>query len=450
MNRRNSGVEHFDRLCEACFGLLHGNEQLTVNLAAEDQQYHRFNHSKVRQSTAVAQRRCHFRFQSSGRRVTYSVDLTGDVTLDIATARSLIERGREEVRVLPEDPFVTPMENHGRSDEHHAGHLPEPEELLKQVSLQAGASDLAGLYAGGSQLRASRNSEGLRHVFSTESFFLDYSLFTRNTQGENKAVKALYSGRQWDDTHFADSLQQSRARLDMLQQESHSLSPGNYRVFFSPAAVQSLLSLFSWGAVSYGAWKKGDSALKRLVEGELQLSPLFSLAENFNLGLTPRFNSLGEVAPEKLAVIEQGIVRQLLINSRTAREYGITGNGAESGEGLRSPEIASGDLEEADVLSALGTGLYVSNLHYLNWSDLLNARITGMTRYACFWVENGEIVAPIRDLRFDESLYRVFGSELEAITRTSQIMMNTDTYIQRSLGGSKVPGLMVRDFRFTL
>ena len=450
MNRRNSGVEHFDRLCEACFGLLHGNEQLTVNLAAEDQQYLRFNHSKVRQSTAVAQRRCHFRFQSSGRRVTYSVDLTGDVTLDIATARSLIERGREEVRVLPEDPFVTPIENHGRSDEHHAGQLPEPEELLKQVSLQAGASDLAGLYAGGSQLRASRNSEGLRHVFSTESFFFDYSLFTRNTQGENKAVKALYSGRQWDDTHFADSLQQSRARLDMLQQESHSLSPGNYRVFFSPAAVQSLLSLFSWGAVSYGAWKKGDSALKRLVEGELQLSPLFSLAENFNLGLTPRFNSLGEVAPENLPVIEQGVVRQLLINSRTAREFGVNGNGAESGEGLRSPEIASGDLEEADVLSALGTGLYVSNLHYLNWSDLLNARITGMTRYACFWVENGEIVAPIRDLRFDESLYRVFGSELEAITRTSQIMMNTDTYIQRSLGGSKVPGLMVRDFRFTL
>ena len=450
MNMRNSGVEHFDRLCEACFGLLHGNEQLTLNLAAEDQQYLRFNQSKVRQSTAVAQRRCHLRFQSSSRRVTYSVDLTGDLSQDIATARSLMERGREEVRVLPEDPFVTPMENHGRSDEHHAGHLPEPQEILKQVSLQAGTSDLAGLYAGGSQLRASRNSEGLRHVFSTESFFLDYSLFTQNAQGENKAVKALYSGRQWDDAHFADSLQQSRARLDLLQQESHTLSPGNYRVFFSPAAVQSLLGLFSWGAVSYGAWKKGDSALKRLIECELQLSPLFSLAENFNLGLTPRFNSLGEVAPENLSVIERGVVRQLLINSRTAREYGVAGNGAESGEGLRSPEMASGELEETDVLSALGTGLYVSNLHYLNWSDLQNARITGMTRYACFWVENGEIVAPIRDLRFDESLYRVFGSELEAITRTSHIMMNTDTYIQRALGGSKIPGILVRDFRFTL
>ena len=31
------------------------------------------------------------------------------------------------------------------------------------------------------------------------------------------------------------------------------------------------------------------------------------------------------------------------------------------------------------------------NLHYLNWSDNIGGRITGMTRYACFWVENGEI-----------------------------------------------------------
>jgi predicted Zn-dependent protease len=140
----------------------------------------------------------------------------------------------------------------------------------------------------------------------------------------------------------------------------------------------------------------------------------------------------------------------LLISSRTAQEYGVMSNGADSGEGFRSPEMGTGELEEAYILSALNTGIYVSNLHYLNWSDLLNARITGMTRYACFWVENGEIIAPIKDLRFDESLYRVFGTELEAVTRTADITMKTDTYLQRSLGGSKVPGVLVRDFRFTL
>ena len=98
----------------------------------------------------------------------------------------------------------------------------------------------------------------------------------------------------------------------------------------------------------------------------------------------------------------------------------------------------------------MGTGLYIGNLHYLNWSDPDNAGITGMTRYACFWVEDGEMVAPIRDLRFDDSLYRIFGSELEALTREAETRMNVDTYGRRSLGGGRIPGALVGRFRFTL
>ncbi|MGI9213550.1 MAG: metallopeptidase TldD-related protein, partial [Methylococcaceae bacterium] len=97
-----------------------------------------------------------------------------------------------------------------------------------------------------------------------------------------------------------------------------------------------------------------------------------------------------------------------------------------------------------------GKGLYVSNLHYLNWSDIPEARVTGMTRYACFWVEGGEIIAPIGDLRFDDSLYRIFGSQLEALTTHTERCMNTDTYGQRSLGGSQIPGALIGQFRFTL
>ena len=450
MSFQKSAMDRFYRLSEACFDALGEGEQLTLNLAAEEQQFLRFNNSRVRQFTSVRQSRLNLCLQSPNRRVAYSFDLTGDLDHDTAASVSLIGRGREELGALPEDPFVTPLINHGESQQHHAGRLPEPQALLEQVSTHTKGSDFTGLYAGGPQLRASCNSEGMRHAFSTESFFLDYSLFTVNAGGENKAVKALYAGHEWEARAFEKSVAESRERLNLLKQDSQPLAPGHYRVFFAPAAVESLLALFSWGALSYRAWKKGDSALKRLIEGELQLSPLFSLRENFSLGLTPGFNSLGEVAPEQLEVIAKGALGSLLISSRTAQEYGVTSNGADSGEGLRSPDMDTGELEEVDILSALNTGIYVSNLHYLNWSDLLNARITGMTRYACFWVENGEIIAPIKDLRFDESLYRVFGSELEAVTRTADITMKTDTYLQRSLGGSKVPGMLVRDFRFTL
>jgi len=337
-----------------------------------------------------------------------------------------------------------------RSDVHHEGRLPSLDALLTVIAEEGRSADFTGLYAGGAQLRATRNSRGLRHVFSTESFFVDYSLYTVNAAGENKAVKGLYAGRHWEAGQFHENLRRSRERLSLLEGEGRALEPGNYRVYFAPAAVDAIIALFSWGAVSYSAWKKGDSALMKLIEDEVQLSPLFSLNENFALGLTPRFNSLGEVAPETLPVIEQGRLRHLLINSRTAREYAVPGNAAENGEGLRSPDMATGTLLEANALAALDTGLYIGNLHYLNWSDLQHARITGMTRYACFWVENGRIVAPIRDLRFDETLYRIFGSELEAVGATAEWIMRTDTYHQRSVGGSRVPGMLVRDFRFTL
>ena len=41
-------------------------------------------------------------------------------------------------------------------------------------------------------------------------------------------------------------------------------------------------------------------------------------------------------------------------------------------------------------MQSLGTGLWVSNLWYLNYSDRRACRMTGMPRFACLWVENGD------------------------------------------------------------
>ncbi|BBL76781.1 TldD/PmbA family protein [Methylomagnum ishizawai] len=444
----------FDRLAEGAFAGLQAGEELNLNLGAEAQTYLRFNDSKVRQATDVAQRHLSLSFQAHGRRLVLGFDLSGQAEQDAATLGSLVARARAETRALPEDPFLVPMANNGGSANQHPGDLPDPAAAIDQIAGLTAGTDFTGFFAMGPQIRATRNSLGQNHWFATESFFLDYSLYTVNAAGENKAVKGLYADRAWRAERCAASVAGSRARLELLRRDSRALPPGGYRVYFAPAAVAELVGMFSWGAVSYGAWKKGDSALRKLVEGEAELSPLFNLAENFDLGLSPRFNSLGEVAPARLPVIERGQLKNLLVSARSAQEYGAVSNAAEpegwTGEFLRSPEVAAGDLPEAEALKALDTGLYIGNLHYLNWSDTQNARVTGMTRYACFWVEGGEIVAPIRDLRFDESLYRVFGPELLALTREAETQVNTDTYGRRALGGSRVPGALVGDFRFTL
>ena len=115
--------------------------------------------------------------------------------------------------------------------------------------------------------------------------------------------------------------------------------------------------------------------------------------------------SNGEVAPSVVPIIKDGELVNTLVSSRTAAEYNRTTNYAETGEYLRAPQMKPGDLKQEDVLKALDTGLYLSNIHYLNWSDNQGGRITGLTRYACFWVNNGEIEGPINTMRFDDAFY---------------------------------------------
>ena len=117
---------------------------------------------------------------------------------------------------------------------------------------------------------------------------------------------------------------------------------------------------------------------------------------------------------------------------------------------MRSPVLATGDLKEDDVVQSLDTGIYLSNLHYLNWSDRPGGRITGMTRYACFWVENGEIVAPIENMRFDDSIYNFFGNHLESVTDKVHLHPTVQTYEGRELGGVACPGILLKSFELTL
>ncbi len=73
-----------------------------------------------------------------------------------------------------------------------------------------------------------------------------------------------------------------------------------------------------------------------------------------------------------------------------------------------------------------------------------------MTRYSCLWVENGKFVAPINDLRFDDSLYNLFGKNLEAVTDQVEFIPNTMSYERRALGGYCCPGILVTEMNFTL
>lgn len=437
----------FSNLAQSLFSELKSAEELNLNLSSEESAFLRFNQGRLRQNTFVDQKTLSLQFQAGQRKVSFDFVLSGRLEDDQQLALELLARAREEVKVLPEDPFLVPFENKGESRRHHSGNMLSPIQVMDQIATACEGRDFAGLYAAGPVIRANQNSKGQKHWFSTESFFVDYSLFTTNVDGENKAVKGVYAGSHWDENQFQAKLLRSMDQLALMRRKSLNVQPGQHRTYLAPEAVAEICEMLGWNALSYSAFKKGNCAFAQLARGEKALSPLFSLKENFNLGLSPQFSSTGEIAPDEIQLIQNGQLTQMLASSRTAKEHGVSSNGSDS---LRSPEIEPGSLKETDVLKALGTGLYLSNLHYLNWSDIFTARITGMTRYACFWVENGEIVGPIKDLRFDESLYRIFGQELEALTQEQTLNPLISTYLQREIGGKKTPGALLKHFSYTL
>jgi hypothetical protein len=106
--------------------------------------------------------------------------------------------------------------------------------------------------------------------------------------------------------------------------------------------------------------------------------------------------------------------------------------------------------ELADDPHLLLHRLAVGNLWYLNYSDRPACRMTGMTRFATFWVEKGKVVAPVNVLRFDDTLYRMLGSKLEALTAETELLLDSETYGERGLRSSRLPGALVSELSFTL
>lgn len=427
------------------FKELSADEAMTLTMTAEETHFGRLSKARVRQLTTLSQASIDYTFIKGNKTLSFSLPFTG-LEKDFLSVTKKIQESRLWIEHLPEDPYLVRPQFYGITKEENLTGLPSNEEMLTEILDLSTNLDLAGVFSSGDIIRATINSVGQFHWFKTRNFYLDYSLYN----DKQKAVKALYAGSHWDKAALKTNIKDSEFKLSLMNRDSKKIARGTHRVFLAPSAIASLLGILSWGGVSMGEHQRGNGSFKDLWEKKKKLSEKFSLTEDFSLGMSPRFNDRGEVAPSVLPLIEKGLLKNFLTSTRTANEYKVETNFSTDGEDMRSPVIGTGNLSRENILKELGTGLYISDLHYLNWSDRETARVTGMTRYACFWVENGEIVSPIEDLRFDESFYSLFGEALIDLTDYFEIFPNTGSYFQRDVGGSKVPGILLSEFKFTL
>ena len=441
--RRRMMQRAFFELADHIQAQLRDGEVFTAYLQAEASDFVRFNHGRVRQAGHVQQSSLQLDLIEGQRRARGTVTLTGHD--DAAQVSGLLERLRATLSHLPEDPYLLYATDAPSGEHVHDGKLPSAAEAIEAVTAKAADLDLVGIYAAGPVYAGFASSLGQRNWFCAPSFNFDFSLYL---QGD-KAAKASYAGTHWDAAALHAKIDATAEHLDVLAREPRTIEPGRYRVYLAPAALEEIMSLCSWGGFSLKAQRTRYSCLQKLVDGERSLAPAVNVRENTGGGVSPDFGSAGFVLPAQVPLIDGGKHAGSLVSPRSAKEYDVATNGA-AGEMPNSIDMDGGDIPSAEVLERLGTGVWVNNLWYLNFSDRLACRMTGMTRFATFWVENGEVVAPLSVMRFDEGLYRMFGDHLIGFTAEREELLDAGSYGARSTRSSRLPGALVEDFAFTL
>ncbi len=438
--------QRFEELAGAVQAALPAGFGFTLDASGEHSDFVRFNHAAVRQAGSVSQGAASLRLVQGSRHAARAVTLSGDAAVDRGRLLDAADALAQLVPQLPEDPHLMLATEVNSTTVANPVDVPGPDEVVDTVTQAGQGTDLVGIYAGGTLWRGFANHHGQRNWFASGGTLLDYSLVAT----QDKAVKASVGGKDWSPDAVRASIEGSRAQLGPLARPSRAVKPGSYRAYLSPAAVVELTDMWEWGGFSIRGQRTKVSPLQKLVDGERELSPLVSVSEDTAGGIGPNFQGEGFVKPASVPLISEGRHAGAMISPRSAAEYGLRPNGASKWERPSSLSMAGGGLDEAQILERLGTGVYVSNLWYLNFSDRNACRVTGMTRFATFWVEDGQLVAPLDVMRFDVSLYDLFGSGLEALTSEVAFLPSSQTYGGRSTDSKRVPGALVSGLTFTL
>ena len=436
--------DYFYRLAELVEALCQVGESCCCYFEAETADYVRFNRGRVRQAGTVVQRAIDIALTANERQVSGSCCLTGSFAEDSDRLRALVHTLRAQRALVDPDPYLNYAVEVNCSRDELDTALPDSRDVIGEFVEAGHDLDLVGLWASGVNYAGFANAFGQRNWHRCPSFHLDYSAYLN----QDIAVKDSYAGSSWHAPTLRQKLYRVREQLGLLRRPTRTLIPGRYRAYLAPAALQELFAVLGWQGFGLKSHRTRQTPLLRMRETRERLSSAISLFEDHQRGMTPRFTAEGFVKPNRVALIEAGYYRDCLSAARSAKEFGTAVNA--SVEYPQSLSMLAGAIEQEKVLEHLETGLYIGNLWYCNFSDPNYCRLTGMTRYACYWVEAASLREPIAVMRFDDSLYDLLGDALVGVTDKQTLLVAADSYGKRSLATMRLPGVIVDSLTLTL
>jgi predicted Zn-dependent protease len=189
------------------------------------------------------------------------------------------------------------------------------------------------------------------------------------------------------------------------------LAPGRYAVVLEPSAVADVLMFGAWYGFNARAALEGRSFVEL---GTQQFDPAITIVDDPLAPGAPGVPIDAEGAPKRpLTLVEAGVTAALAHDRRTAKAMGAasTGHAVVGGErfGAMAGHLCLRPGGASDLLAGLDRGLLVSDLWYTRVLDPRTLVVTGLTRNGVWWVEDGQIVRPVRNLRFTQSYVDALG-----------------------------------------
>jgi predicted Zn-dependent protease len=105
--------------------------------------------------------------------------------------------------------------------------------------------------------------------------------------------------------------------------------------------------------------------------------------------------------------------------------------------------MAGGTGTTEDLIKSTKRGVLITSLWYVRSVDPKSMLFTGLTRDGVFWIENGEIVRPLTNFRWNDSPVAVLKG-IEAMSESARVSPRS----WRS-NTVRVPALRVKEFELS-
>ncbi len=222
-------------------------------------------------------------------------------------------------------------------------------------------------------------------------------------------------------------------------------------VIIEPKAVAELMSWLNFTAFGAKQVQEGFSFMTGRFGEKVMGDNITIRDDGFDTAGVPVPFDYEGVPKKPVTIIEQGVARSPVYDTLTAARDGAESTGHagtaafRGGPGPSNLFIEPGDKTNDELISMVDRGLLVTSFHYVNGLlDTRKALFTGMTRAGTFLIEGGKIVRAVKNLRWTDSMMRVF-SNVDAMTREREVIGAS----WGAVGSVTSPTMLIRGFKFT-